>query len=271
MSVFKHIFITVFFSCSLLFSISQSISFKGNPFKNQFRLTPGQYYFFKNSILHNSNSGSISYFETQKLIADSSGEIVFKIGKGKVSYGNIDSINWSDGAYFLKIETDTSQAEKKYFSSMMQLRAPTEINQNNLEGFANDDSSKGWGIFTIMHNKNRRPKKITLDLSTSYVNIAYKGGTYPIYRHYEWYDEDRDGLGNSFMLTYSEKTDHEFFEHSKKIGEVKLYARPFQQLIIKNNDNQKIEIEITKPQEIVNLSETYAIKGPWKIIYFLEW
>lgn len=252
-------------------SYGQSILYKGNPFKSQLVLKPNFAYDIKTSICHNSTSENVVYAETQRTKTDVNGFLSYKIGEGKVLIGQIDSVIWSDGSYFLKFESDTSKTEKKYFSSVIQLRAPTEINQNNLEGFASDDSSKGWGSIMIQHNKNKRPKKITVDLSTSYINIAYKGGNYPIYRHYEWYDEDRNGLGNSFMLTYSEKTNHEFFENSKKIGEVKLYEKPFQELFIKSIDNNKIEIELTRPQQITNLSETYAIKGPWKIIYFIEW
>ena len=209
--------------------------------------------------------------ESQKTKTDKDGAFHLLIGKGITLRGNIDSIIWSDDAYFLKIENDTSLSDKETFSTTFLLRAPSEYSKENKEGFANDDSSKGWGTFHIINEKHRRPKKITIDLTTSYINVDYKGGKYPIYRHYEWYDENRDGRGVSFMLTYSEKTSHEFFENSQKIGDVKLYEKPFQELWLRKSDENEIVIELTRPVPLTNLSETYAIKGPWKIIYLIEW
>ena len=73
------------------------------------------------------------------------------------------------------------------------------------------------------------------------------------------------------MLTYNEKTAHGFWENTMKLGEVKLYSKAFQELLINKSDNKSIEIVLTKPIEILSHSQTYAIKGPWKLIYFIEW
>lgn len=261
----------------LLFTIvaasAQQISFQTNLGKislSKASKSFNQSYFLKTSIAQHSANGNIVYAEKNTIQPDIKGDFILNIGSGKKIIGNIDSVNWSDGSFFIIIESDTSKKNQEYFNYISNLRIPTELNQNNLEGMVADEESKGWGNIFIPNNKGRKPKKITADLSTQYVNIAYPADTYPIYRHYEWFDIDGNGLGNSFMLTYSEKTRHEFFENTNKLGEVKLYAKAFQELQIKGLD-QNIELFLTQPEKITNLSETYAIKGPWKLIYFIEW
>jgi hypothetical protein len=268
----KTIFFSIFFF-SFVFATAQQIAFQTNLEKiSSGKLTQhfNQAYFLKTTIFQHSLNGNIVFSEKNIIQTDAAGNFVINIGSGKNINGNIDSVNWSDDSFFLILESDTSKKNQTYFKYSTDLRIPTELNQNNLEGMINDDESKGWGNISIPNNKGRRPKKITADLSTQYVNIAYPADTYPIYRHYEWFDLDGNGLGNSFMLTYSEKTRHEFFENTNKLGDVKLYAKAFQELQIKGLDHN-IELFLTKPEKIANLSETYAIKGPWKLIYFIEW
>jgi hypothetical protein len=206
------------------------------------------------------------YAENQIMKVDSTGSYFMMIGNGKNSTGNVDSIIWSDGSFFLQI----SAIEDSKFEENITLRIPTSINPENTEGIISDTENKGFGKFSISKSPSRAPKKITFDLTTNYVNLDYPADTYPIYRHYEWFDTDGDGNGNSFMLTYSDKTTHEFWQNSKKIGDVKLYAIPFQEVII-NALRNNIDFEITKPEKVKNLSITYAIKSPFSLIYLIEW
>ena len=213
------------------------------------------------------NTASIElYSENQNMKVDSAGSYFMMIGNGKNSTGNVDSIIWSDGSFFLQI----SSIENNKFEETIPLRIPTLINPENTEGIISDLENKGFGKFSINKSPSRAPKKITFDLTTNYVNLDYPADTYPIYRHYEWFDTDGDGNGNSFMLTYSDKTTHEFWQNSKKIGDIKLYAKPFQEIIINDLQNN-IDFEITKPEKIKNLSNTYAIKSPFSLIYLIEW
>ncbi len=264
---------SIFFFFSLHNTSAQQIAFQTNLGKissDKASKMINQAYFLKTSIVQHSANGNLVFSEKNTIEVDATGNFIINIGSGKNIAGNIDSVNWSDDSFFLILESDTSKKNQDYFKYISNIRIPTDLDQNNLEGMVNDDESKGWGSIIIPNAKGRRPKKITADLSTQYVNIAYPADTYPIYRHYEWFDEDANGLGNSFMLTYSEKTRHEFFENTNKLGEVKLYAKAFQELQIKNLDHN-IELFLTQPEKITNLSETYAIKGPWKLIYFIEW
>ena len=268
----KTLFLS-FFLLAKLSATAQQIAFQTNLQKissGKVSELFNQAYFLKTSVVQHSVNGNVVFSEKNIIQTDAQGDFIINIGSGKKINGNIDSVNWSDDSFFLIMESDTSKKNQAYFKYISNLRIPTELNPDNLEGMAYDSTSKGWGSINIPNSKGRRPKKITADLSTQYVNIAYPADTYPIYRHYEWFDIDGKGSGNSFMLTYSEKTRHEFFENTNKLGEVKLYAKAFQELQIKGL-GRNIELFLTQPEKITNLSETYAIKGPWKMIYFIEW
>jgi hypothetical protein len=217
-------------------------------------------------IIQKTAESTELYSENQIMKVDSAGNYFMMIGNGKNSEGKVDSIIWSDGSFFLQI----SSVENNTFEETIPLRIPTLINPENTEGIISDTENKGFGKFSINKSPSRAPKKITFDLTTNYVNLDYPADTYPIYRHYEWFDTDGDGNGNSFMLTYSDKTTHEFWQNSNKIGDIKLYAKPFQEIIINDLQNN-IDFEITKPEKIKNLSNTYAIKSPFTLIYLIEW
>ncbi len=255
------------------YSIAQQISFSSNIEKivqKQTDSLSNQLFDVKISICQNEEFNNPIFSEFNTIKTNNFSDFMLNIGGGKNIIGNIDAVNWSDGSFTLVIESDTFKKKQTFFNYVTVLRIPTVLDQDNLEGMVNDEERKGWGNISIPNPKRKPPKKITVDLSTQYVNVAYPSDTYPIYRHYEWYDLDGNGLGNSLMLTFSEKTKHEFFENVNKFGEVKLYAKPFQELLIKSLGSS-IDLLLTQPEKITNLNQTYGIKGPWKIIYYIEW
>jgi hypothetical protein len=58
------------------------------------------------SILQGSASGSSIYVETQVPTTNTNGLASIEIGGGTVISGNFSSINWANGPYFVKTETD---------------------------------------------------------------------------------------------------------------------------------------------------------------------
>ena len=57
------------------------------------------------SILHKSDTGKAVYTERHEREADKNGLVSLSIGKGDIIYqGELDTINWSDGPYFARIE-----------------------------------------------------------------------------------------------------------------------------------------------------------------------
>ena len=60
----------------------------------------------KISILQGSSSGSSVYIEAQTGSTNVNGLVSLEIGTGSVLSGNFSTINWANGPYFIKIETD---------------------------------------------------------------------------------------------------------------------------------------------------------------------
>ncbi len=221
-------------------------------------------------ILHGQENKETIYSESHLIKTDSFGYYHIDIGTGKQLSGNFDSIIWSDGVFYLRLTASHPAIAKNSFVKEILLRIPPNLEHDYEQGTVTATDHPDYGDWKLNHNRNQRPVLVTIDLSTSYANLAYPANTYPIYRHYEWSDLDRDGIGNSFCLTYSENTHHAFWENTKKLGDVKLYAKPFQELFVSSEKNT-LTVSISKPEPQTNHSETYAIKGPWKFIYYIEW
>ncbi|NVN95765.1 MAG: hypothetical protein HXX18_10830 [Bacteroidetes bacterium] len=62
------------------------------------------------SILQGSASGTAVYVETQTPSTNANGLVSIEIGGGTVLSGNFSTINWANGPYFIKTETDPDGA-----------------------------------------------------------------------------------------------------------------------------------------------------------------
>ena len=58
------------------------------------------------SILQGSSTGTAVYVETQTPSTNANGLVSVEIGGGTVVFGNFSTINWANGPYFIKTETD---------------------------------------------------------------------------------------------------------------------------------------------------------------------
>jgi hypothetical protein len=222
------------------------------------------------SLTQRTNSNQLIYRELQHVKFDSLGQFKALIGSGKLVSGSFQDVIWSEGTYMFMMTADSTGHTAQSINKEVCIRISTDLNRPHTEGEITELGKTGFGTISIPNPYGRRPLKITLDLTTSYVNVDYPAGNYPVYRHFEWFDEDGDGKGNALNLTFSEKTNHAIFLQSQKIGEVKLFPKAFQEFVIAELDN-KIQINISKPEAITYFNQTYAIKGPWKVIYYVEW
>ena len=73
------------------------------------------------SILQGGVNGTIVYMETQTTVTNANGLITLQIGSGNVQQGNFAEINWANGTYFLKTETDPAGGTNYSVTSTQQL------------------------------------------------------------------------------------------------------------------------------------------------------
>ncbi len=73
------------------------------------------------SILQGSASGTAVYVETHSPSTNTNGLITLEIGAGTVTSGDFTTIDWSNGPYFIKAETDPSGGTNYSISGTSQL------------------------------------------------------------------------------------------------------------------------------------------------------
>jgi hypothetical protein len=90
----------------------------------------------KISILQGSTTGSVIFSETYSPApqTNANGLLTVEIGTGTASVGSFDGINWSNGPYFLKTETDPSGGTDYTISGVSQLLSvPYAMHSKNAE------------------------------------------------------------------------------------------------------------------------------------------
>jgi hypothetical protein len=86
----------------------------------------------KISILQDSATGTSVYTETQTSVTNANGLVSIEIGGGIVVCGSFDSINWTNGLYFIKTETDYNGGTNYTISGTSQLLSvPYTLYANN--------------------------------------------------------------------------------------------------------------------------------------------
>ena len=91
------------------------------------------------SILQNSISGASVYTEIQSPTSTISGLISIEIGTGSVVSGDFSSIDWANGPYFVKTETDLAGGSNyTIVSSSQLLSVPYALHSNTAESVIND-------------------------------------------------------------------------------------------------------------------------------------
>ena len=99
------------------------------------------------SIIQGEVTGTAAYTEIQTTVTNANGLMTLQIGGGSVLNGNITNINWAEGPYFLKTETDptggtnyTVEGTQQLLSVPYALYAATSA--NSFSGDYNDLTNK---------------------------------------------------------------------------------------------------------------------------------
>ena len=101
------LFIAVLMTVTNVFSQTpQKMSYQAVIRTNNNTLLINKLVGMKISVVKSSSNGASVYVETQTPTTNPNGLITIEIGTGAVVSGSFSSINWADGPYFLKTETD---------------------------------------------------------------------------------------------------------------------------------------------------------------------
>jgi len=73
------------------------------------------------SILQGSTTGTSVYVETQTPNTNANGLVSIEIGDGTLVSGDFTTINWANGPYFIKTETDPAGGTNYTISGISQL------------------------------------------------------------------------------------------------------------------------------------------------------
>jgi hypothetical protein len=249
----------------------------------------------KVSILRGSITGPVKYVETHTPQTNQNGLFDIEIGGGTLVTGNyVDSVLWSNGPYFLKTEIDPNGGTNYSITMTSELLSVPYANYAHVAGTAETQSGianpgwGAWGNFTVQHNKKRRPKKVTIKyfttLNGNYSNIVINDN---YICESEWYDDDRDGLGNLFYHTYlSHSTTNtdllsepDLLSNTNSLGKFMVSptlnggAQVLLQDITISSTLNDIIISSSTPINYINPSYylNLNIVGPWKVLYNIEW
>jgi len=89
----------------------------------------------KISILQGTSSGTAVYVETQTPTTNTNGLVSLEIGAGTVVSGNFTTINWANGPYFIKTETDPTGGTSYSITGISQLLSvPYALHADNVSG-----------------------------------------------------------------------------------------------------------------------------------------
>jgi len=103
----KKIIYLFFFITTVAFSQTpEKISYQAVVRDAENQLLSNQSVGIRVSILSGSNQGNSVYQETHTSVTNSNGLLSFQIGNGTVVSGNFETIDWGNGPYFIKTETD---------------------------------------------------------------------------------------------------------------------------------------------------------------------
>ena len=73
------------------------------------------------SILQGSASGAVVYVETHSAVTNTNGLVSIEIGGGAVTAGSLSAIDWSNGPFFIKTETDPTGGTNYTITGITQL------------------------------------------------------------------------------------------------------------------------------------------------------
>ena len=119
------------------------------------------------SILQGSAEGEVLYVETHSAVTNANGLLTLEIGGGKTEQGAFDRINWANGPYFLKTETDPNGGTNYSVTSTQQLLSvPYAL-------YAKEAANSFSGDYNDLKNKPAIPQNVgELTNDAGYITLS---------------------------------------------------------------------------------------------------
>ncbi|MFT4740814.1 MAG: hypothetical protein ACI9XJ_002613 [Marivirga sp.] len=138
----KNIYILLILCITSLSSFAQApekMSYQAIIRDNAGQLINNQSIGMRVSVLQGTANGSATYSETQSATTNANGLVSIEIGTGNVTVGTFSSIDWSNGPYFILVETDPTGAENYTIVGTSQLLSvPFALHAKTAETVIND-------------------------------------------------------------------------------------------------------------------------------------
>lgn len=177
----------LFIAAGLWAQSSANMSYQATVRNSDGELLSNQQVGMKISILQGSPSGSAVYSEKHNKNTNANGLISCEIGDGSNTSGNLSGVDWGNGPYFLKIETDPEGGSNYTISGTNQLLsvpyARYAKNAENLAGGITEtdpvfSSSPADGISSsdITNWNNKINENMDLAGETWTLNYNWDGG-----------------------------------------------------------------------------------------------
>jgi uncharacterized protein (TIGR02145 family) len=172
-----HLVVLLFISINLFAQAPQKMTYQAvirNASNNLVVSSPVK---MKISILQGSASGTAVYSELHNPTTNANGLVSIEIGSGTSPVGTIGSINWGNGTYFLKTETDpTNGTNYSIVGTSQLLSVPYALQANNAGNGFNRVSATGDTLFW----ENGKSVIIPGISSANNTVTDASGNTYPI-------------------------------------------------------------------------------------------
>jgi len=183
----KRIFITFAFAFigSLSFAQSPSkMSFQAVIRNNSNNLVVNSPVGMRISILQGSSSGPATYVETHVPSTNANGLATFEIGGGTIISGTFNGIDWSNGPYFVKTETDPTGGTSYTITGTTQiLSVPYSLYSLKAESAENVPANVGAffndaGYLTTEVDGSTSNELQTISRTGTTVSLSNGGGSY---------------------------------------------------------------------------------------------
>lgn len=157
------------------------------------------------SILQGSANGTAVYVETQTPVTNANGLVSIEIGNGTVLSGTLSAINWANGPYFIKTETDPTGGTAYSITGTSQLLSvPYALHAKTAEAIAGAPANNfylgqdtlGGIVFYIYLDQNGNQHGLIVSKTESSTMWQITGTTTGANRNW-------DGVYNTALMTGS--------------------------------------------------------------------